>query len=95
MRTNPLYDSWLFLIGATPDHEGSGVRYLLVLLFWALLIASIVIAWRNWQRDPEQRTATHLATWFMRVMIGIMWFQGSLWKLPRRCPGPSGSGWRR
>lgn len=82
MRTNPFNDTWLFLIGATPDHESSGIRYLLVVLFWALLIASFLIAWKNWRDDPEQRTGSHLATWFMRVMIGVMWFQGSLWKLP-------------
>jgi hypothetical protein len=82
MRTNPFYDAWLFLIGATGDHEGSGVRWLLVALFIALLIASAWIALRNWQQEPAQRSGAHLATWLMRVMIGAMWFQGSLWKLP-------------
>ncbi len=82
VRTNPFYDAWLFLIGATGDHEGSGVRWPLTALFLVLLIASAWIAFRNWQQDPAQRTREHLATWFMRVMIGAMWFQGSLWKLP-------------
>jgi hypothetical protein len=82
MRTNPFYDAWLFLIGATGDHEGSGVRWLLVALFLALIIASAWIAYNSWQQDPAQRTGAHLATWFMRVMIGAMWFQGALWKLP-------------
>ncbi len=32
MRTNPFTDSWLFLIGQTPDHEALGsAKYLLVL----------------------------------------------------------------
>ncbi len=82
MRTNPFYDTWLFLIGSTPDHAGSGVRYLLVALFFTLAIAGIVIARRNWSADPLQRTPEHLANWFMRTFIGYMWFQGSLWKLP-------------
>ncbi len=82
MRTNPFYDTLLFLIGQTPDHDGSGVRYLLVVLFYALAIAGLVIAKRNWDVDPAQRTAEHVATWFMRTFIGYMWFQGSLWKLP-------------
>jgi uncharacterized membrane protein YphA (DoxX/SURF4 family) len=82
MRTNPFYDAWLFLIGATDDHANSGIGWLLTILFLALLAASAWIAWRNWQADPAQRTGQHLATWFMRVMIGVMWFQGSLWKLP-------------
>jgi uncharacterized membrane protein YphA (DoxX/SURF4 family) len=82
MKTNPFYDTWLFFLGATPDHDESGVKYLLVILFPLLLIAGSVIAWRNWQADPLQRTSTHLATWAMRTLIGCMWFQGSLWKLP-------------
>ena len=82
MRTNPFYDAWLFLIGQTDDHRNSGVGPLLVGLFLALLIGSIWIARRNWQEDPSQRTREHLATWIMRIMIGCMWFQGSLWKLP-------------
>jgi hypothetical protein len=82
MRTNPFYDAWLFLIGNTGDHEGSGVGPLLTLLFALLLVASIGIAVVNLRRDLAQRTKEHLATWFMRVMIGAMWYQGSLWKLP-------------
>jgi uncharacterized membrane protein YphA (DoxX/SURF4 family) len=82
MRTNPFTDAFYFLIGNTPDHQGSGVKYLMVALFWAALIASLVIARRNWLADPAQRTAEHLWTYVMRLMIGCMWFQGSLWKLP-------------
>ena len=81
--SNPFTDTWLFLIGQTPDHEALGLwKYLFVALFLALLAASIAIAIKNWREDPSQRTGTHLATWFMRVLIGCMWFQGMLWKLP-------------
>ena len=90
MRVNPFYDSWLFLIGETGSHLGVGAwRYLLVLLFWALVIASIFIAYRNWQADPAQRTQVHLGTWAARVAIGTMWFEGSLWKLPIPSGGSS------
>jgi uncharacterized membrane protein YphA (DoxX/SURF4 family) len=83
MRVNPFYDSWLFLIGETGPHLGTGAwRYLLVLLFWLLVAASIYIAHRNWQGDPAQRTVRDLGTWAARVAIGAMWFEGSLWKLP-------------
>jgi hypothetical protein len=82
MRTNPFYDAWLFLTGSTGEHEASGVGWLLTVLFLALVVASIWIARKNWQQEPAQRTIGHLATWFMRVMIGAMWFQGSIWKLP-------------
>ena len=82
MRTKPFLDSFLFLIGRTPDHQNSGVGPLLVVLFLVLLIASLVVARRNWIIEPAQRTYEHVGKCFMRVMIGCMWFQGSLWKLP-------------
>jgi hypothetical protein len=82
MRTTPFEDAWLFLTGQTNEHAASGIGWLLTVFFLALLVASVWIAWRNWQIDPLQRTWEHLATWFMRVMIGAMWYQGSIWKLP-------------
>ena len=82
MRTTPFNDAWLFLTGRTGEHEASGIGWLLTLLFLALLAASVWLAYKNWQRDPAQRTKAHLSTWFMRMMIGAMWFQGSIWKLP-------------
>ena len=83
MRTNPFLDSWLFVIGATPDHEKIGsLKYVMVALFLGLLAASLWIAVVNWREDPGQRTGTHLTTFVCRVLIGGMWFQGCLWKLP-------------
>jgi hypothetical protein len=71
------------VIGNTEDHNALGAwKYLFVALFLALIIASIVIAIKNWQEDPLQRTGSHLGTWFVRVLVGGMWFQGMLWKLP-------------
>jgi uncharacterized membrane protein YphA (DoxX/SURF4 family) len=51
-------------------------------VFWLLLLASVAIAIAVWQRDPSQRTARHLAIWMLRVLIGSMWWQQSLWKIP-------------
>jgi uncharacterized membrane protein YphA (DoxX/SURF4 family) len=83
MRTNPFFDAWLFLIGATDDHRALGsFKYVMVVLFWALLAGSIWIALRNWREDPEQRSGAHVMTWICRLLIGSMWFQGCLWKLP-------------
>jgi hypothetical protein len=82
VRTNPFYDTWLFLTGQTEDHANSGIGPVLVVFFLVLFAASVWIAYKNWQEDPTQRTREHLVTWFMRLMIGCMWFQGSLWKLP-------------
>jgi len=83
MPTNPFIDVRHFLTGTTGDylHQGNW-RYLILVLFWALLLASIAVAVRNWQQDPAQRTSQHLGIWLVRVLIGIMWFQGMLWKLP-------------
>jgi uncharacterized membrane protein YphA (DoxX/SURF4 family) len=79
----PISDFWDFLIGNTSDHNDLGTwKYLFVALFPALIVASILIAAKNWREDPSQRTGSHLATWFARVLIGGMWFQGMLWKLP-------------
>ena len=83
MRTNPFYDAWLFVIGATPDHEKLGAfKYVMVALFLALLAASLWIAWTNWREDATQRTGVHVTTWVCRVLLGCQWFQGCLWKLP-------------
>ena len=83
MRTNPFLDSLHFLIGDTPDHAALGwAKYLLVLLYAALLAGGIAVAWLNWFRDPAQRTARHAWIWLFRMLIGTMWLQGSLWKLP-------------
>ena len=80
---NPISDIWEFLTGRTGDYLALGAwHYLVLAFFWVLLIASAVIAIRNWQEDPTQRTGRHLGMWFARVLIGCMWFQGMLWKLP-------------
>ena len=83
MPDNPLTDTFLFFTGATNDYLTLGPwRFLLVALYWALLLGSIYLAFRNWQEDPAQRTGTHLGTAIVRIMIGTMWFEGMLWKLP-------------
>ena len=82
MRTNPFYDAWLFLIGQTSDHENSGVGSLLVALFLRSSWRQHLDRAAELAGGPGAAHKAHLATWFMRVMIGAMWFQGSLWKLP-------------
>jgi hypothetical protein len=83
MTRNPFTDVWQFLTGQTDDYLALGTwRYLLVALFLALVVASIVIAVRNWIEDPTQRTGQHVGTCVARVLIGCMWFEGMLWKLP-------------
>ena len=80
---NPFSDVLNFLIGNTDDHTALGSwKYVFVALFLALLVASVILAVRNWQEGPAQRTGRHVGTWFVRVLIGGMWFQGMLWKMP-------------
>ena len=83
VKTNPFYDTWLFLVGEQPDELARGAwRWALLALFYALLAASLAIAARNWRTDPAQRTPSHAITFLMRLLVGCMWFQASLWKLP-------------
>jgi hypothetical protein len=83
MRTNPFYDTWLFVIGSTDDHEKLGAfKFFFVALFLALIVATLWIVWRNWRDDPAQRNGRDLTGCVCRVLIGCMWFQGCLWKLP-------------
>jgi hypothetical protein len=83
MPANPFTDVWHFLTATTNDYLKQGnLRFLILALFWVLLLASVAIAVRNWWEDPTQRTGRHLGIWVARVLIGCLWFQGMLWKLP-------------
>lgn len=53
-----------------------------IYLFILLLLASIVIAVFNLVRDSRQRTVQNLYLWLARIVIGGMWYQQMLWKLP-------------
>src|SRR5262249_4600761 len=79
----PPSDFWNFVMGKTEDPNALGAwKYLVVALFLTLIIARILIASQNGQEDAPQPRASHLGTWFVRVLVGGMWFQGMLWKLP-------------
>ncbi|HEV7267993.1 MAG TPA: TQO small subunit DoxD [Falsiroseomonas sp.] len=83
MRTDPFTDTLDFLLGQQPDQLALGAwRWLLMLLFYALLAGSVALAVRNWRADPTQRSAVHVWAWVARTMMGAMWFQGAFWKLP-------------
>lgn len=83
MRENPFTDSWLFLIGEQGDQMSLGMwRWLFVVLFLALIAANLALAVQNLRADVEQRRFSHIAMWLIRTLVGMMWFQGILWKLP-------------
>jgi uncharacterized membrane protein YphA (DoxX/SURF4 family) len=77
MRPNPLADAARFLTQAgwfTP-------------VYWLLLLASILIATAVWRREPGQRTSRNLGIWGLRVLMGTMWWQQTLWKIPPNFAG--------
>ena len=77
MRPDPLHDVLAFLTRSewpTP-------------IFWLLLLGSVAIAIAAWQRVPAQRTARHLGIWILRLIVGAMWWQQSLWKIPPHYDG--------
>ena len=72
MNPNPFSDTLAFLLQPgwpTP-------------IFWLLLIASAGIAAYAWHTIPSQRTLSHLGNSGLRLLIGCMWWQQTLWKLP-------------
>ncbi len=77
MRPNPLDDAVTFLTQPgwfTP-------------VFWLLLLVAIAIAALAWRQDPAQRTPRNLGIWGLRILMGAMWWQQTLWKIPPNFAG--------
>jgi uncharacterized membrane protein YphA (DoxX/SURF4 family) len=77
MRPNPLHDMLAFLSApswATP-------------VFWLLTAASILLAIVAWRREATQRSPRHISIWLTRFVMGAMWWQQSLWKIPPNFDG--------
>ena len=72
MKPNPLSDTLHFLL--TPSWTTG--------IFWLLILGSIVIAIYAWVSIESQRSPHHLANWLFRLLIGSMWWEQTLWKLP-------------
>src|SRR6185437_13599740 len=56
-------------------------------VFWVLVVASIVVTARAWMRAPGQRDPRNIAIWALRFATGLMWWQGTLWKIPPNYAG--------
>ena len=81
--TNPITDLFDFLTASSGDYGAlGGWKYLVLLMFYLLMAASLWLLATNWREDPAQRNGTTLWLWAIRVLVGCMWFQGTLWKLP-------------
>jgi uncharacterized membrane protein YphA (DoxX/SURF4 family) len=72
MKPNPLSDALHFLV--QPAWTTA--------LYWLLLLGSITIAVYAWRSIPSQRSWSHVGDWLCRFLIGSMWWQQTLWKLP-------------
>jgi uncharacterized membrane protein YphA (DoxX/SURF4 family) len=51
-------------------------------LFWLLLLGCAIAAVLVWRMDPAQRSIQHIGRCLLRVIVGTMWWQQSLWKVP-------------
>jgi uncharacterized membrane protein YphA (DoxX/SURF4 family) len=72
MRQNPLGDVFAFLT--------AGAWHTWV--FWLLFLGSVAAAVLAWRADPAQRSVEHIGRCLLRIAIGSMWWQQSLWKIP-------------
>jgi uncharacterized membrane protein YphA (DoxX/SURF4 family) len=72
MPQNPLTDAFAFVTKASWTTAA----------FWLLVVVSMAAALAAWRRDPAQRTAYHFGRAVLRFLVGCMWWQQSLWKIP-------------
>jgi uncharacterized membrane protein YphA (DoxX/SURF4 family) len=77
MRPNPAHDVLTFLTQQT----WTGA------VFWLLLLGSVATAALVLARRPAQRAARDVAIWLLRLIVGTMWWQQSLWKIPPNYDG--------
>src|SRR5437588_11970784 len=72
MNPNPFYDTATFLL--QPAWTAA--------MFWPLRLGSTATAVYAYRTIPGQRSIEHIGNWAVRLLIGCMWWQQSLWKLP-------------
>jgi uncharacterized membrane protein YphA (DoxX/SURF4 family) len=77
MRPNPAQDILVFL---TKPAWPTG-------LFWLLLLGSAAVAIVVAARQPLLCTPRDIALWLLRGIVGVMWWQQSLWKIPPNFDG--------
>jgi len=56
-------------------------------VFWLLLAGSVIAAGAAWTSEPAQQSLRGLAIWLIRLCVGAMWWQQSLWKIPPNFDG--------
>ena len=51
-------------------------------VFWFLLLGCAIAATLVWRSEPSQRSIQDAGRCLLRVIVGTMWWQQSLWKVP-------------
>jgi uncharacterized membrane protein YphA (DoxX/SURF4 family) len=74
MRPNPLMDAFALLTDAD--------KLWFTVIFWLLLLGSVAVALQAWRSDLAQRSIQHIGNCLLRIIVGAMWWQQSLWKIP-------------
>jgi uncharacterized membrane protein YphA (DoxX/SURF4 family) len=72
MRQNPFTDALAFLADTGFPKP----------VFLLLLLGSAVAAILVWRSDRAQRSVQHIGRCLLRIIVGTMWWQQSLWKVP-------------
>lgn len=72
MNANPVTDVLNFLV--QPGWTTA--------VFWLLLLGSVAIAVYGCRAIPGQCSVRHFGDWATRLVVGCMWWQQTLWKLP-------------
>ena len=72
MNPNPISDVIQFLLQPTWPTP----------IYWLLMLSSFAIAIYVFSMMEGQRSWHHVGAWVFRFLIGSMWWQQTLWKLP-------------
>jgi len=72
MRQNPFTDALATLADTSLPKP----------VFWLLLLGAAAAAVLAWRGDPAQRSIRHVGNCLLRIIVGTMWWQQSLWKVP-------------
>jgi len=72
MKPNPFSDAVHFLV--QPAWTTAA--------YWLLILGSAAVALYAWRTIPSQRSWRNVGDWLCRILIGTMWWQQTLWKLP-------------
>jgi len=83
MRDNSLHSLYQVMTGQIHDQLALGsFRWFMVAMAWIMFFGGLAIAWYNWSKTPEQRSARHFFIFLMRFLSAGMWYLGTLWKMP-------------